>query len=80
MSTVAVWLAAWLGWGAARTLTLIDRLIARETVRATEAFDAPVMVDLRPLTNDGNQALEQAIGSCLPQPTSLATASVPSNC
>jgi hypothetical protein len=54
--------------------TLIDRLVARAMTLAADAFeDDAAMVELRGLVGDDHQALEQAIRTCLAQPTSLAT-------
>jgi hypothetical protein len=56
------------------TQTLVDRLVARAMDFGTDAFDDDaVMVELRRLADNDNQALEQAIRACLAQPASLAT-------
>jgi hypothetical protein len=56
------------------TTTLTDRLVARAMTLATDAFDDhAAMAQLRHLAADDNQALEQAIRTCLAQPASLAT-------
>jgi hypothetical protein len=56
------------------TVTLVDRLASRAMALATDAFDDnPAMAELRQLADDNNQALEQAIRTCLAQPASLAT-------
>jgi hypothetical protein len=56
------------------TVTLIDRLAARAMTLATQAFDDNMaMAELCQLAGDNNQALEQAIMTCLAQPASLAT-------
>jgi hypothetical protein len=56
------------------TATLIDRLVGRAMSLATDVFDDDAaMTDLRSLACDDDQALEQAIRSCLAQPASLAT-------
>jgi hypothetical protein len=55
------------------TATLIDRLVARAMALA-EAFDDDVAIaELRGLAGRNDQALEQAIRTCLAQPASLAT-------
>lgn len=56
------------------TATLIDRLVARAMRLATDAFDDDAaMAEVRELAGDNDQALEQAIRTCLAQPVSLAT-------
>jgi hypothetical protein len=56
------------------TATLIDRLVVRAMSLAADAFDdAVAMTELRHLAHNDNQALEQAIRTCLAQPASLAT-------
>jgi hypothetical protein len=56
------------------TQTLLDRLVARAMTLATNGFDdAAAMAELRDLAGDNDQALEQAIRTCLAQPASLAT-------
>jgi hypothetical protein len=56
------------------TQTLIGRLAARAMTLATDAFsDDDAMTELRRLADDDNQALEQAIRTCLAQPAGLAT-------
>jgi hypothetical protein len=53
--------------------TLLDRLVVRAMVLATDAFDDDVaMADLRGLAAGDEQVLEQAIRTCLAQPASLA--------
>jgi hypothetical protein len=55
------------------TAALTDRLVARAMVLANEAFDEDAAIEeLRHLAADENQALEQAIRTCLAQPASLA--------
>jgi hypothetical protein len=55
------------------TATLIDRLVAQAITHATDAFDdEAAMAELRDLAADDERAIEQAIRSCLAQPTSLA--------
>ena len=56
------------------TQTLLDRLVAHAITLATDAFDDDAaMAELCGLAGGDNQALEQAIRTCLAQPTSLAT-------
>jgi hypothetical protein len=56
------------------TATLINQLAARAMTLATEAVhDNLAMAELCQLAGDNNQALEQAIRTCLAQPASLAT-------
>jgi hypothetical protein len=56
------------------TVTLIDQLAARAMTLATQAFDDnTAMAELCQLAGDNNQALEQAIRTCLAQHASLAT-------
>jgi hypothetical protein len=56
------------------TQTLLGRLVTRAMTLATEAFDDDAaMAELRDLAGDDEQALEQAIRTCLAQPASLAT-------
>ena len=56
------------------TPILVDRLVARVMLLATERFeDGAAMAEQRDLGGDGNVALEQAIRTCLAQPASLAT-------
>jgi hypothetical protein len=56
------------------TVTLIDRLVMRAMTLATDAFDdEAAMAELRCLAASDDQALEQAIRTCLAQPASLAT-------
>jgi hypothetical protein len=56
------------------TTTLTDRLVVQAMTLATDVFDDDTaMVELRQLAIDDNKALEQAIRTCLAQPTSLAT-------
>jgi hypothetical protein len=56
------------------TQALTDRLAARAMTIATDAFDDNAAIaELRHLAADDNQALEQAIRTCLGQPASLAT-------
>jgi hypothetical protein len=56
------------------TVTLIDQLVARAMTLATQAFDdSTAMAELCQLACDNNQALEQAIRTCLARPASLAT-------
>jgi hypothetical protein len=56
------------------TMTLTDRLAGRAMTLATEAFDDnTAMAQLCQLADGNNQALEQAIRTCLAQPASLAT-------
>jgi hypothetical protein len=56
------------------TAILIDRLVARAMTLATDAVDDDTaMAELRGLAGGEDQALEQAIRTCLAQPASLAT-------
>ena len=56
------------------TQTLLDRLVARAMVLATDTLDDDAgMAELRGLAGGDNQALEQAIRTCLAQSASLAT-------
>jgi hypothetical protein len=56
------------------TTTLTNRLVVQAMTLATDAFDDDAaMVALRQLASDDNQALEQAIRTCLAQPASLVT-------
>jgi len=55
------------------TITLIDRLVGRAMTLAVDAFDDDAaMAELRGLARGDEQALEQAIRTCLAQPASLA--------
>jgi hypothetical protein len=55
------------------TTTLTDRLVAQAMTLATDALDDDAaMAELRHLAADDNQALQQAIRTCLAQPASLA--------
>jgi hypothetical protein len=54
------------------TPTLMDRLVVRAMVLATDAFDDDAMAELRDLAACDDHALEQAIRACLAQPASLA--------
>jgi hypothetical protein len=54
--------------------TLIDRLVAQAMTLATDGIDDDdAIAELRRLAHGVNQALEQAIRTCLAQPASLAT-------
>jgi hypothetical protein len=56
------------------TAILINRLVARAMTLATDAFDDDAaMAELRGLSDGDDQALDQAIRTCLAQPASLAT-------
>jgi hypothetical protein len=56
------------------TPTLVDRLVMQAMVLTSNASDdAAAMTELRRLADGDNQALEQAIRTCLAQPSSLAT-------
>jgi hypothetical protein len=56
------------------TASLINRLVTRAMMLATDAFDDnAAMAELRHLAADDSRALEQAIRTCLAEPASLAT-------
>jgi len=55
------------------TQALIDQLVARAIVLATNAFDDDAEAELRQLAGGDIQALDRAIPVCLAQPASLAT-------
>ena len=56
------------------TVTLVDQLVARAMALATDAVDdAAAMAELRGVARSDDQALEQAIRTCLAEPASLAT-------
>ncbi len=55
------------------TQTMTGRLVARAMMLATDAFDDDTaMAELRGLARGDDQALEQAVRTCLAQPASLA--------
>jgi hypothetical protein len=54
-------------------MTLVEQLVAVAMTHATDTFDDEVAIaQLRRLADDEQQALEQAIPTCLAQPTNLA--------
>jgi hypothetical protein len=56
------------------TPTLVDRLVMQAMALTSNASDdAAAMTKLRRLADGNNQALEQAISTCLAQPANLAT-------
>jgi hypothetical protein len=53
---------------------LVESIVAHAMVLATDGFDNEgTIAELRDLAGNHNQALEQAIKTCLAQPASLAT-------